>query len=86
VTIPKNACGGDFLGVDCEGGMQCPDNQHCTNGKCYPSEVKNPCMFLTDCGDGNHCTAGCCASAARGSACDTPIDCTSGTCTNNVCQ
>jgi hypothetical protein len=83
-TIPKNPCGGDFLGVDCTAGA-CPAGGHCTNGKCYPSEDGNPCTFLSDCG-GGHCVSGCCSSGATGSACGTPIDCNSFSCTNNVCD
>jgi hypothetical protein len=84
--LPKNACGGNFLGFDCAQGVQCASNQHCTQGKCYPSEVGNPCTFANECGDGNHCTRGCCANTAGGSACDTNLDCASGDCTNGTCQ
>jgi hypothetical protein len=85
-ATPKNACGGPFLGTDCDEGMQCIAGGHCTQGKCYPADVGNPCTYPNDCGAGNHCTGGCCANAASGSPCDTGIDCTSGTCTNNTCH
>jgi hypothetical protein len=85
-ATPKNACGGPFLGIDCDLGMQCIANQHCTGGKCYPADVGNPCIYRTDCGANNHCTNGCCANPKAGSPCDTAIDCTSSVCTNGVCQ
>jgi hypothetical protein len=83
---PKNACGGPFLGTDCDLGMQCIAGGHCTRGKCYPADVGNPCTYPNDCGAGNHCTGGCCANSASDSPCDTGLDCTSGTCTNGTCQ
>lgn len=83
---PKNACGGFFTGTECQVGGGCIGGGHCTQGKCYPNDVGNPCIYQSDCGDGNHCTAGCCANSSKGSACDAPWDCTSGKCTSNVCQ
>jgi hypothetical protein len=86
LPLQTNPCGGQFLGTDCDEGMQCPAGGHCTQGKCYPADVGNPCTYLNDCGSGNHCTSGCCSNGASGSACNAGFDCTSGTCTSGTCQ
>jgi hypothetical protein len=80
-----SSCSGSWNGQECNYSTQCPNDYHCTDGKCYPAKTGNPCDYSTECDSGN-CTNNCCQGRTKGSACTYSTQCDSGNCTNNRCQ